>query len=250
MPPDASSRSSTYLPKIWGNIPALYATASAAFLPAAGCDSAGAERIEISAHYVPACAPAAQSAPAQLELIALGDFDRTNDSVLILGSDAARAGVALPEGTRAVELNTLGGEVYWGNGSLDAHNQLSILLWPRARACALARFDAAPEASGAWLLGASDRLHALLAASSASAPRYVDLDVASDATLEGGLGPQRPRELASLSELGERLVLAGGVDPTSGRALADAELFDPALGRFEGEVSALSLARSRHAALS
>jgi hypothetical protein len=190
-----------------------------------------------------------QSAPAQLELIALGDFDRTNESVLILGSDAARAGVALPEGTRAAELNTLGGEVYWGNGSLDAHNQLSILLWPRARACALARFDAAPAADASWLLGASDRLHALLAASSGTAPLYVDLAVARDAPLEGALGPQQPRELASLSELGDRLVLAGGVDP-SGRTLADAELFDPALGRFDGATSALALARSRHAALS
>ena len=215
-----------------------------------GCNSATAARVEIAAHYVPACAPSAQSAPAQLELIALGDFDRTNDSVLILGSDAARAGVALPEGTRAAELNTLGGEVYWGNGSLDAHNQLSILLWPRARACALARFDAAPEGGGSWLLGASDRLHALLAASSAAAPLYVDLAVASEVPLEGAFGPRQPRESASLSELGDRLVLAGGVDPTSGRTLADAELFDPALGRFDAATSELSLARSRHAALS
>jgi len=39
--------------------------------------------VAIGAHYVPACAPTVASAPTQLELIALGDFDRSNDSVSI-----------------------------------------------------------------------------------------------------------------------------------------------------------------------
>src|SRR5690606_3445440 len=129
--------SSTYLPKICGNMPVSYATVAAALALSCGCGSDARARIEIAAHYVPACRPAPESAPAQLELIALGDFDRSNDSVAILASDAASRSVDLPAATRAVELNSLGDGGFWGYGALGAHNQLPILLWPRDRACAL-----------------------------------------------------------------------------------------------------------------
>lgn len=209
----------------------------------------------IAAHYVPACSPAPADAPAQLELIALGDFDRSNDSVAILASDASSSRLDLPAETRAAQLETLGDGRFWGSGELDAHHRLPILLWPRDRACALARFDGGAAGantdaadSRAWSLGASARLGALLAAgpSDSGGATFVDLDDGSAATLAGA---PAPRLGASLSELGDGLLLAGGVDPVSGRASSGAELFDPELGRFSSESLALSVPRARHAAM-
>jgi hypothetical protein len=238
----------------------VYATAAAALAPSWACSSEGATRIAIAAHYVPACSPTADDAPAQLELIALGDFDRSNDSVAILASDASLRSLDLPAATRAAQLETLGGGGFWGSGTLGAHHRLPILLWPRDRACALARFDGAPadpEAiladPGAWSLGASPRLEALLASGPLGVggriePTFVDLNDASAAALADG-GPRSPRRAASLSELGDGLLLAGGVDAVGGGASARAELFDPELGRFTDETLELSLPRARHAAL-
>jgi hypothetical protein len=45
------------------------------------------------------------------------------------------------------------------------------------------------------------------------------------------------------------LLLAGGLDPVSGRASAAAALFDPELGRFTDESLVLSVPRARHAGL-
>jgi hypothetical protein len=207
---------------------------------------------------VPACSPAPEDAPAQLELIALGDFDRSNESVAILASDASSGSIDLPTATRAAQLETLGGGGFWGSGALGAHNRLPILLWPRDRACALARFDAAAADPGAiaadpsaWSLAASARLETLLASGPLAADggvewTFVDLNAAS-ALAARGQRSLRPR--ASLSELGDGLLLAGGIDPVSGRASAGSELFDPALGRFADESRELSVPRARHAAL-
>jgi hypothetical protein len=227
-----------------------------------GCTSPAPTTVAIAAHYVPACAPPAEGAARELELVALGDFDRSNDSVVILQSDAALRSVALPAGTRAAELHTLGDGAYWGSGTRAPDNQLPILLWPRDRACALARFDGAhlnpddvadPDDT-VWLLGASDRLRALLvtgpgAGTSSVETTHVDLTSAAGSSLGAERGPRGARSAATLSELGDGLVLAGGVDVTSGRVLDDAERFDPGLGRFTGESIALALPRARHAAL-
>lgn len=232
---------------------------AAALALTCSCGSDEPARITIAAHYVPACSPAAESAPEQLELVALGDFDRDNDSVAILASDAASRGVSLPAATRAVELNSLGGGGFWGYGALGAHNQLPILLWPRDRACALARFEPAagtPDANDpdAWSLGASARLEAVLVSGpfgAGSRPElsFIDLKDASVSPLGGDGSPVARRE-ASLSELGDALVLAGGIDAASGRASASAELFDPERRRFTGASRSLSVPRARHAAVS
>lgn len=225
-----------------------------------GCGSEPAGRMEIAAHYVPACSPAPESAPAQLELVALGDFDRDNESVAILASDSSSISIDLPAATRAAQLGTLGEGGFWGSGTLGAHNELPILLWPRGRACPLTRFDDALDGAGSqtrgaggWSLAASARLEALLASRPLASGSglewtFVDLDDARALVLTDG-APRWPRAQASLSELGDGLVLAGGIEPGDGRASARAELFDPALERFTDESLALSVPRARHAAL-
>jgi hypothetical protein len=212
--------------------------------------------VEIEAHYVPACRPSAESAPALLELIALGDFDRDNDSVVILDSDASSRGLELPPGTRAAQLESLGDGAYWGSGTLDAQNRLPIVLWPRNRACALARVDGlSPGDAGEWLLGGSDRLQTLLAigplgAGSSLEALRVDLADAASAPLSRELIPRVARERGALSELGDSLLLSGGIDVQSGRLTASAERYDPSLGRFSSESIALAGPRARHAAIS
>ncbi|MEY2931001.1 MAG: hypothetical protein RL033_1750 [Pseudomonadota bacterium] len=224
-------------------------TATAALLM--GCDS-GAERVAIVAHYVPACAPEADSAQVQLELIALGDFERSNDNVSILDSAAARQALSLPPGTRAVELSTLGDRGFWGTGTLDAQQQISVLLWPREQSCALAGLAAQGDQS--WLLGMSTKPAQLLCLASvpaddAPAGVAIDLGTARGTPLAPGRGLATPRAFASLSSLGERMLIAGGSDPESGRPRADAELFDPATLTPEPELLRLAVPRTRHAAV-
>ncbi|HEU4583513.1 MAG TPA: hypothetical protein VFS67_34885 [Polyangiaceae bacterium] len=230
-----------------------YRTVAAAPALLPGCDSAP-ERVAIVAHYVPACAPAPDSAPAQLELIALGDFDRSNDSVSILSSDAAQQALGLPQDTRAVELSTLGGRGYWGTGELDARRAIPVLLWPRESACAIGQLAASAD-SGEWLLGRSSRasrvfcLAGLPDPSGAAPGLQLDLGTAQLTPLESEQRLGAPRRFASLSELGDQLLIAGGIDPGSTRHRSDAELFDPFTGQFAVERRTLAVPRARHAAL-
>ncbi len=224
----------------------LYGTAAAATALLSGCNSS-AERVAIVAHYVPACAPAADSPELQLELIALGDFDRSNDNVSILGSESARAPLSLPPDTRAVELSSLGDRGYWGTGTLAAEQRISVLLWPRERSCALAALGAAGAQS--WLLGvAGDQLLCLGSAPGEPSPAGVLVDLSTARARPLALpGVLAPRAHASASSLGQRWLLAGGSDPVSGAALADAELFAP--DSMAVERLSLSAPRTRHAAV-
>lgn len=182
-----------------------------------------------------------------MQLVALGDFDRSNDSVSILGSSTSAQPLELPPETRAVELSTLGDRGYWGTGVLDEHHQISVLLWPRAQACALAELgQVSPEG---WLLGVGrDQLLCLAGVpGDGAAGVAIDLGSARETPLEHGL--TSPRLHASLSSLGESVLIAGGSDPESGRARGDAELFDPGALRFAAEPLRLAAPRTRHAAV-
>ncbi|HWO13193.1 MAG TPA: hypothetical protein VNN80_27015 [Polyangiaceae bacterium] len=226
---------------------------SAALALLGSCSTAASPQVEIAAHYVPACAPLPEAAPSRLELSALGDFEPSNDSVAILQSDASNQPVLLPEGTQAAELSALDGDSYWGSGALDAYNHIPILLWPERRGCELAQFETGLPSAGAWLAGASERLATLLAlgpgASGAESYR-VDLSSGLVERLAPGSAPRQSRQAATLSELGDQLLLAGGVDAGSGRVLDNGEPFDPATGRFTGDTVALARPRARHAAVS
>jgi hypothetical protein len=253
MPPAAISRSSTYLAKIRGSICSCWPAAAATLALLAGCDTEP-DRVAIVAHYVPACAPAPDSAPEQLELIALGDFDRSNDSVSILSSGAALQTLALPEDTRAVELSTLGGRGYWGTGELDAQRAIPVLLWPRQSACPIGQLTAAAE-SGEWLFGLARPawrvfgLAGLPDPAGAAPGLQLDLRTGQLTLLESDQRLGAARRFASLSELGDQLLIAGGIDPGSTHHRSDAELFDPGKGEFAVERRTLAVPRARHAAL-
>jgi len=215
----------------------------------AGCSETPPARVEIAAHYVPACAPAAEAAPSRLALSALGDFEASNASVAILRGDAAGQTLELPERTLAAELSALDGEPYWGSGTLDAYNRIPILLWPVRRACALAQIETGDADAEAWLAAGSDRLGALLLLGAGGESYRVDLASGQVAPLERQGAPRVPRRAAAASELGDQLLLSGGVETSTGSVLASGELFDPVLRRFTDATVALARPRARHAAV-
>lgn len=182
-----------------------------------------------------------------MELIALGDFDRSNDNVSILGSATSGQRLALPPETRGVELSTLGDRGYWGTGALDTHNQISVLLWPREQSCSLATL--APADVQGWLLGVARDQLLCVAGTPGSGTGGVALDLGTAEPTPIASALAAPRVHASLSRLGEQLLVAGGSDPQSGRARADAELFDPSTLRFAPVPLSLTVPRTRHAAV-
>lgn len=215
----------------------------------AGCSQTPAPQVEIAAHYVSACAPRAEAAPSRLALSALGDFEASNESFAILRSDAAGQALELPERTVAAELSALDGEPYWGSGALDAHNRIPVLLWPVRRACTLVQLETADLDAGAWSVAGSDRLGLLLVLGSSGEAYRVDLASGTATRLDRQDAPHLPRRGAASSELGELLLLSGGVDGSSDAPLSSGELFDPVLRRFTGATIELSRPRARHAAL-
>jgi hypothetical protein len=225
----------------------------------AGCaEGAGVERVLIAAHYVPACAPLAQSAPARVELVALGDFDRSNDSVSILDSHAAGASIDLPQATRAVALTTLGASAYWGTGTRAPSAALDVLLWPQDDACTLAASELEAGLSESDVaLGVVQRPGQLLLAGAAlalagsdGAPLVVDLGSGAVSASRAPEAARRSRSGATLSAWGDGLLLAGGSDVPSGDTLASAFFYDAATQSFADEALALGQARAQHAALS
>lgn len=236
-----------------------YRTVAAASTLLGACETSEGARVQILAHYVPACAPLEGEAPAQLELIALGDFDRSNDSVSILPSDANAELVPLPPGTLAAQINTLGDRGYWGAGTLNTRGQIPVLLWPRNRACGLVQLPAEVSAGFAvqgFELGVSKATSTLLVVSNlgrrepgALAGVAINLDDGNVKELRVGADGGAPLADASISLLDGQFIVAGGRDPDSGRASTELVRFDAASARFDSGAR-LTVARSRHAALS
>ncbi|HVZ33534.1 MAG TPA: hypothetical protein VG963_13975, partial [Polyangiaceae bacterium] len=212
------------------------------------------ERVAITAHYVPACAPDVASAPTELALTALGDFDPSPQTVSVLSSGAARAELALPPTTRAVELDTLGDPAYLGTGLRGTDDRIGVLLWPETSSCSLGSSTAPAASSDAWLLASSSsarRLSCLCTTRAADAPAglAIDLDSGQATPLAPAQGLTQARRAASSSELGNDLLIAGGLDAESGEYLANAELYDPLTQSVQTPELALSGPRAWHAAL-
>src|SRR5882724_9719108 len=102
MPPAAISRSSTYLPKICGNIPAIQGSAAALIWLLSGCSArATLEKVlALRVHQLTDC-PIAE--PAHLELSALGDFPTSNRTGESLPVSVVDAKLSFPAATLALE---------------------------------------------------------------------------------------------------------------------------------------------------
>src|SRR5687768_1460519 len=119
MPPAAISRSSTYFPKIWGNIPDRHPSALrrlsplfalAVVFPACQPESPPGRTLLVQARSLDACPV---SARARIELQALGDFEASNRTAESASANASALELSFPLSTRAVTAEANDGDDRW-----------------------------------------------------------------------------------------------------------------------------------------
>jgi hypothetical protein len=243
-----------------------------------GCGDQGKTlTLHLRAHTLPDRPPIANaldgsgSSAAHLELAPLGDFGATAAlSPPLRGANSTE--LDLPQATRALDAAVIDdlGKPFIGYVERQASPDLSLLLWPRAEACAL---DAGPGSlalrSEGAALGYSPKTRVLLIAGG-GVPSAAAESVALR-TFDSGTGEYKllsaarpgdepsalsePRAFASVTPFGDKLLIAGGENPLRGESAAlapasgTAEIFDPGSGRIDARRITLSVERSRHTAI-
>ncbi len=235
-----------------------------------GCGEPGATAVlPVRVHTLANCGLPPELARGNLELLALGDFAATNESAEILPLERRGAALKFPVATQAVEAhvgNSL--TAFAGYAERRQNAGVDVLLWPERATCVVWQPDGAqgyPGPHGGQALGYAVASGVVLAAGGSDAlvsdaiVGALSFDVATgeltsvDTSDDGVL--REPRAFATVTQFGERLLVAGGEHPVFGVPDADiephatAEVFDPKLGRFSGEVIQLRNTRTRHAAL-
>lgn len=232
------------------------------------CEDVPKERtLALSTHALASCEPSIAPAQATLRLTPLGDFGwvSSGDPLPLAQSTA----LDFPEQTRAVAAEARTPDaIFVGYAERGAKPSLDVLLWPDATAC---RLDvdpgAAPNPGGGQALGvtADGTVVLVVGGNSPKLPAgsigatIFDTGSGELTALSGAADPRaalaEPRAFATVTPFGEQLLVAGGEDPlnSDGAGLAPAsktaEVFDPRRRRFESTEIALTVARSRHAAL-
>jgi hypothetical protein len=277
MPPAAISRSSTYFPKICGNIAAKYRSAFPAFLlatGAVGCSdpAPSVTTVEVGAHELAACplpdrGPEDPS-PFRLTLMALGDFPASGfDVETDIGLHDAGRSLAFDPATVGVDAiardsPTDTGDAFIGHSERRDGAHIDVLLWPEEQACAVAPATDSgyPGDNAGQALGFSQKTSVVLGAGE----NIDDQRAGSALTFDTELGTATPvardrgalrvsRAFATVSEFGGGLLVAGGTNPFGSGASEDAagtaEIFDPATGGFDNNLVELWSRRTHHAAL-
>ncbi len=222
----------------------------------------------IRVYSLPGC-PAPESADLHFE--ALGPFSATNLTAEELPIGGAGRELRFPLGTRAVTALAVDSEDsnrrFIGYGEAFESGDVELVLWPEAESCTV--FDQAetagfPSRGGGQALGYAPSSGLLLAAggndrTSSAVVGALSFDVRSgsayavDASQRHVMG--EPRAFATVTEFGDKLLVAGGENPIhdvpeAERILRDtAEVYDPVARRFELDLIELRDARTRHAAL-
>jgi hypothetical protein len=273
MPPAAISRSSTYFPKICGNIPTEEGSLLVAVLLGAilgsGCGSKEAvvTQVPLRANDLVSC-PIEPRADFDLRLSALGDFrPGVEDSAeLALDADAIIEFSPETRGLEAVSRDP-GERTFQGYTERRSDAGIDVLLWPDDRACLLRDPDTArsyPGIGGGQALGfapelgvafvAGEDTGATLAGGAQSALRF-DANTGV-VELQPAMQPMPThRAHATVTPFGDGFLVAGGENPTSGDAFGDRARWNSAhsyalsLGVFAAETIALQWDRTRHAAL-
>ncbi len=235
-----------------------------------GCGEPGVALVlPLRVHTLSNCGLPPELAHGNLELLALGDFAATNESAEILPLERSGTALKFPAATRAVEAH-VGNAVtgFAGYAERRENSGVDVLLWPDLATCVVWRPDGArgyPGLHGGQALGYSAASGVVVAAGGndplvsdaivgALSFNVANGDLKSLDTSDDGV-LREPRAFATVTQFGAQLLVAGGEQPVSGvpdadiEPLATAEVFDPKLGRFSGEVIQLRSTRTRHAAL-
>ena len=258
MPPEASSRSKTYFPKIWGNKRRSHRTAIAGVWLVAGCTASPRQDLrDIRAHWVRGCAPAADAPLTQINLDALGDFDPSLTTHAVLDESGATAPLTIPVATRAVVADATNGFGEWtGVGDVSDTGDVGdvgVSLWPAVATCTLARSPSYPtQASGQSFGVAPDSGFVLVsggATSDATSALAFDVDTGVTTVIPSDEGPRTRRQAATTTEFGADLLVAGGRDPETSEPLGSADVFDPTSLSFQDSRVELESPRADHAAV-
>ena len=225
--------------------------------------------LELRVHTLPGCELPPAVASGNLELLALGDFEATNDSAEVLPLQQRGAALKFPVATQAVEARVQRGDAgFAGYGERRGQAGLDLLLWPEGATCAAwspgggARY---PGRNGGQALAYSAETGTVLAVggNEALVPDAIVGVLSFDATTgaattldadaDGGL--RAPRAFATLTRFGDGFLVSGGEHPVAGVPESEldlqgtAEVFDEKLGRFTGEPIQLQSSRTHHAAI-
>lgn len=231
-----------------------------------GAEAPASPVLPVRLHTLPSCDVSAGAASANLTLLALGDFEASNESAEILPLDRTGAALHFPSATQALEARIDQRPGFWGYGERTSQG-LDVLLWPKQATCVVFRPDGSqgyPGKSGGQALAYAAGSRTVLAAGGNDAlltdaiVGALTFDVATGAlssfdTSESGV-LRKPRAFATATSYDGKLLVAGGEHPLFGVSEQDleprdsAEVFDPALSRVVGEIELLQ-PRTRHAAV-
>ncbi len=261
IPPRASSRSSTYLPKTWGYIQSVVRSRSqrhrsihgafpalAALVVAAG--AACSKDAVVTTRQVVANVPAgcAVDGKGYATYFALGDFEPAAPPP---GPYLSQGGEVLTQvDTRAQALvvsASENGSTWEGVAGVPPSGDVNVLVLPQDLSCALttqvgARTGSTLAAIGsqqALLVGGTDP-------SNVPIDFVIDLDSGQVAQARPGLPFQRTQ--ASVTPFGQGGLVAGGVALRTALPTTDAQVFDSTAGGFTSSLT-LSEARAGHAAV-
>jgi len=280
MPPAAISRSSTYFPKICGNIAPGYRSAFRAGLlgfAVLGCGAPdpNVTTLTVLTHELAgACAVAGDAtelADYELALTALGPFSAGASTTANLGLDAQGRELAFDPrtaGIDAVVSRRQDGDASAPVPALTGHTErrgntgIDVLLWPSGRSCALSD-GPYPSGSAGQALGYASGAGLALVAGEAVNARGGEQGSGPGSALvfdaergDASLVPREgalhvPRAFATVSAFGDELLVAGGDNPLGSSTLdaaATAEVFSPATHAFHTTLD-LTFRRTRHAAV-
>ncbi len=217
-------------------------------------------------HQLPECPVTGQ---ARLDLAALGEFPTSNRTSESLSLQSAGAELGIPAATLAVEATA---ELPDSERRFIAYSErhadhLDFLLWPEGSACPLfqrSAGDSYPGRLGGEGIGYARNSGLIMVAGSNDATSAAIVGALTFDTRTGEshvVDPRlravlrEPRAFASVSDFGDRILVAGGENPIHDASLeasvlrGTAELYDPATRSFEIDLLALAVPRARHAAL-
>lgn len=224
--------------------------------------------LPLRVHTLSGCDLPPELVRANLELLALGDFEATNESAEVLRLDQQGAALRFPVATQAAVARVGEGRQAFSGYGERRENAVELLLWPEFATCTVWRPDGAqgyPGRHGGQALGYSAKSGVVIAAGgndpllSDAIVGALSFDVRTGVvrtldTSDAGVLRQ-PRAFATATPFGAQVLVAGGEQPVFDvperdiEPVGTAESFDPALGRFAVDPIPLRSKRTRHAAV-
>ena len=210
------------------------------------------------------CRPAdAEEGQLAYELEALGDFPPSTDTHESLSADRT---LVVPGATRAAWLTASDPfSSYLGLGTATPNGDIDVSLWPAGEFCELPITTPGcdyPGGGEGYAMGVSADGRTLLVAGGdasaeqdaehthdvASSAAVVDLATSRATCLPRDAALQVARAGATVTPLGDGLLVAGGYDPDNRDAIGSAEAFDPSTRTFGADPISIS-ARAQHGAV-